>query len=762
MRHRERFQGTLRATRVRRRVVEAGLPIPERGAVPGTTVAPRATERRELSRISSGIRPSDLVIYCTEGIERDTIQLSAGKGRWMVDQSYDVFLSYARVDQENDQFVSKLALEMERIFQFRTGQLLRIFIDTREIATAQAWRDRIEGALARSTFMVAVLTPSYFTSEWCVREWEWFVERERLHRREGNLDSSDALIFPIRFRDLSRVLNPSARQHVEAALARQYRDLTNVDPESPRFAEEVNELVIHMIDALVRHGERSNLQSGSHNPPLRTKIRQDDIFIQQLSVASRVTIVGLTNVRLRDFLEEAIKRKRMVDGPNAFWSSIRVVFSSKALLNFMHDELDTEFPKRNEATHARSQQADYGRKAVGSFLLRAHRPSLWMMCEYPFLPPFVGTMLEMPDGSKHIQVATLRPSYSVADYLFLEFSQRAGEIAYYQAAFEEIVHHSEQVDEITLVGVPAEPIGQGFYCHGARFRRAVLSEGRDPADWLPGVVLCSYREGSTGAQPLLQIRTRSNAAREIHRISHVSGYVRLQDCEENSLDAHTEFRLTESAVYNAAVRKLREELSLNGEPELIDQLPYYSSNTESLYFYLFAHRMPADTHRFPAEVRILPWTMLDLLRLRDYQVLSQVETFLQARIPTDQATVVARVLSLNLMVGGRKDLARRLMDEAHLRESTNALLDEVRNLRESVVPRQLAPSGGPVIGLAGLQFREFFSWLLPFYETISVPGAKDELDRISDDPESKVALERLTALYRSASDMKLMSAEIEG
>src|SRR5215217_2048792 len=71
--------------------------------------------------------------------------------------SYDVFLSYARIDDENNQFVSKLAREMERAFQALTGRPLRIFLDTREIRNAQVWEERIKGALENSTVMVAVL-----------------------------------------------------------------------------------------------------------------------------------------------------------------------------------------------------------------------------------------------------------------------------------------------------------------------------------------------------------------------------------------------------------------------------------------------------------------------------------------------------------------------------------------------------------------------------------------------------------------------------
>ena len=50
---------------------------------------------------------------------------------------YDVFLSYARADDENRQHVTRLIQAMQRVFRSHTGHPLRIFIDKQEIATAQ-------------------------------------------------------------------------------------------------------------------------------------------------------------------------------------------------------------------------------------------------------------------------------------------------------------------------------------------------------------------------------------------------------------------------------------------------------------------------------------------------------------------------------------------------------------------------------------------------------------------------------------------------
>jgi len=273
---------------------------------------------------------------------------------------------------------------------------------------------------------------------------------------------------------------------MQAALSRQYVDLMNVEVEGLDFATKITKLVNNLIDRLISLEQADGAISETIYPRFKTSIGQGEEFIDELSAATHATIVGLTNVDLEDLVEKAIKRKRRAGPADAFWTSIRVVFASEAALRLVHDELDHEFASRDQAIRTRLHQANLGRRAVGSFFLRASRPGQWAMYEYPFLPPFVGAFLEMPDGSKHVRVATLRPSYSVSEYLFLEFSRMGGEVAYYQAAFEDIVGQCVPQDEVTLVGVP-DPTGRGFYCHMARFRRAVLSRGNDPTEWLPTV-----------------------------------------------------------------------------------------------------------------------------------------------------------------------------------------------------------------------------------------------------------------------------------
>jgi hypothetical protein len=506
-------------------------------------------------------------------------------------------------------------------------------------------------------------------------------------------------------------------------------------------------------------------RASHRDPRITSRIGNQDDFVHRLSEAAQVTIVGITNEHLTGFLEQALKRKRQEYGESAFWSSIRVVFADESLLRFVYDEFDATYPSRDAANDARLRRAGQGKRAILSFFLRCDRPESWSMYEYPYLIPFVGALFEMPDGSKLVQVATLRPSYSVEKYLFIEFAEVAGDLAYYQAVFEEVVRRSQRHEEVTLIGVP-DAAKSGFLCRGSRFRRSVMVEGRgSPFDWLPAVIICTYWDGPEGARPLLQIRTRTNSSHDIGRLAHVSGFVNQEDCDELEPGAQAEFLLPESAARNAAVRKLREELELTegvSELQLVDQIPYYSSQKESHYFYLYLLPLPPNRNQFPPDSQIRPWAMSDLLDFRRYQVLTQAERILREEgLPVRRARLAARALELNLSVHGHEELGARLSRQIAHQEVSQDLVEEVRQLRRQVAPTDLVPGEDrPIEGLGGLQYREFFSRLLPLYQRIGVLGAQEEMLRVAQHPVRRAALAELTKLYAHESETRLLPPEV--
>lgn len=89
------------------------------------------------------------------------------------------FLSYVRDDDAHEggrlsQFNERLAGEVK----MQTGETFQIFQDRTHITWGQQWQARIDNSLDATTFLIPVLTPSFFKSEKCREELERFLERE--------------------------------------------------------------------------------------------------------------------------------------------------------------------------------------------------------------------------------------------------------------------------------------------------------------------------------------------------------------------------------------------------------------------------------------------------------------------------------------------------------------------------------------------------------------------------------------------------------
>lgn len=90
------------------------------------------------------------------------------------------FLSYATSDDVHEG--GKIAEFCERLsgeVKMQTGKPFHIFRDKKDIGWGENWKKRVEQGLDAATFLIPILTPSYFQSEPCREEYEIFKEREK-------------------------------------------------------------------------------------------------------------------------------------------------------------------------------------------------------------------------------------------------------------------------------------------------------------------------------------------------------------------------------------------------------------------------------------------------------------------------------------------------------------------------------------------------------------------------------------------------------
>src|SRR6185503_19916438 len=89
------------------------------------------------------------------------------------------FLSYVRSDDEHEGGrITAFRQRLEGEVQMQTGKPFPIFQDRNDIAWGQNWEERIKKSLYDVTFLIPVLTPSFFQSPACKLEFESFVLKE--------------------------------------------------------------------------------------------------------------------------------------------------------------------------------------------------------------------------------------------------------------------------------------------------------------------------------------------------------------------------------------------------------------------------------------------------------------------------------------------------------------------------------------------------------------------------------------------------------
>ena len=480
-------------------------------------------------------------------------------------------------------------------------------------------------------------------------------------------------------------------------------------------------------------------------------------FTRLLAEAANATIVGFTNEKLASMLRTALDRKRAaLQKPDACWDSLRIVFLSDKLLDLVNDER-REYPSQEEALRRRREAAMHGRRTVSVFL-RGLPVGRWTTYESNYLPPLVGTLFEMPNGRRIVQLLIRRPQRAAEDHLYLQMEDTQGH--YFSAAFEEIVHSSVDDNKVVPVGSPAADAPERFHVASTRYRQNVLKDGSRASGWLPLVLVITWRARSGRAEPLLQLRTQLNASRELDRLSHPSGHI-LEDDRGRQQD----FGLQDAVPLRAARRRVQMETSEEDSGTLrpLGTSRYIHPDKENLFFFVYSCEFP-EGFQLSWEAEMSSVSVSELLSIRDNQALRLALQLCESPPARGKARTDAfEIAALNLTLHGHPELARHMMNAGSRGPAGIVrIAPEIRDLEERT--RQtwsgLEQNEVALMGLSGLQYREFFSLLLPYYESVGVTGAADHLRIIREDENARRAVARLNELYRDESVMESILLEL--
>jgi cobaltochelatase CobT len=109
------------------------------------------------------------------------------------------FLSYVRADDEHERGrITALRQRLEGEVRIQTGRPFVIFQDKKDIMWGQQWKQRLDTELFNVTFLIPIITPSYFRSAACRDEFEKFAIREKQLGK-------DTLILPIYYLEADEI-----------------------------------------------------------------------------------------------------------------------------------------------------------------------------------------------------------------------------------------------------------------------------------------------------------------------------------------------------------------------------------------------------------------------------------------------------------------------------------------------------------------------------------------------------------------------------
>jgi hypothetical protein len=97
---------------------------------------------------------------------------------------YAAFLSYARSDdnKRDGAWISELKTALEVALRALSGKEISIWQDVDGIVWGERFERKIVSSADDAVFLIPIVTPSYFESEYCRKELEQFIEREKTER----------------------------------------------------------------------------------------------------------------------------------------------------------------------------------------------------------------------------------------------------------------------------------------------------------------------------------------------------------------------------------------------------------------------------------------------------------------------------------------------------------------------------------------------------------------------------------------------------
>lgn len=214
------------------------------------------------------------------------------------------FMSYVRFDDAHNEgriteFCERLSNEVRTLL----GGKFDIFQDKNDISWGQQWEQRLNESIDASTFLIPIITPSFFNSEPCRKEMERFLKREK------KLNRAD-LILPVYYVKCQVLDDERKRQHdplAQIIAGRNFFDWREMRFEpftNPDMWRAFNRMAQQIVDAMER---------GVISEKTKVSVREDvDETEGELEAVSEAD-VNHSNLKFQKVVEKSEPPTHIVD-----------------------------------------------------------------------------------------------------------------------------------------------------------------------------------------------------------------------------------------------------------------------------------------------------------------------------------------------------------------------------------------------------------------------------------------------------------------
>ena len=260
---------------------------------------PKKETKRSNSRTSPNGSSKKLIVDQMHRGDCTTINASIA----MAERRPMAYISYAHVDDKfNKGYLAKFCECLSGEVSLHLGEEFPIFLDRKDIKWVDAWKERIEDHIYGTTFLIPIITPSFFKSQYCRDELSRFLEIEQ------KLGRSD-LILPVYFIETPHINDESKKNEDELAqiiTSRQYADWRTLrfeDLDSRAVRRALAELAGQIRDTLDSLLPASEEPAPKSEPPAphRRETEPPWVVVEALNVPEHSSTIVVDKMGRGDF-----------------------------------------------------------------------------------------------------------------------------------------------------------------------------------------------------------------------------------------------------------------------------------------------------------------------------------------------------------------------------------------------------------------------------------------------------------------------------